>query len=49
MLKTIKTDKYMIVFNPKTGQEISSGINGHEDPFAFRISFINGYWNYGSL
>ena len=33
MIKTIKTDKYVIIFNPKTGQEISSGINGNPDPF----------------
>ena len=34
MLKHIITDKYAIVFNPKTGMEISGGINGHPDPFA---------------
>ena len=34
VLKIIKTDRYVIIFNPKTGQEISSGINGNDDPFS---------------
>jgi MoaA/NifB/PqqE/SkfB family radical SAM enzyme len=33
MLKIVRTDKYAIVFNPKTGMEILSGINGNPDPF----------------
>ena len=33
MLKIVKSDKYMILFNPKTGMEVTSGINGHPDPF----------------
>ena len=33
LIKTIQTDRYKILFNTKTGQEISSGINGYNDPF----------------
>lgn len=32
-IKLVETDKYAIVFNPKTGEEILTGINGHPDPF----------------
>ena len=31
-MKTIKSDKYVILFNQKTGVEITSGINGNPDP-----------------
>jgi MoaA/NifB/PqqE/SkfB family radical SAM enzyme len=37
LIKKIKTDKYMIVFDTKTGQEISGGINGNPDPFALEF------------
>ena len=33
-LKEIKTDKYYIKFNPKTGQEMLTGINDYPDPFS---------------
>jgi len=33
MIKIVKTDKYVIIFNMGNGQEILSGINGHKDPF----------------
>src|SRR5271157_6214610 len=33
MLKIVKTDKYVIIFNPKTGMEVLSGINNNPDPF----------------
>jgi len=33
MLKVVRTDKYAIIFNPKTGMEVTSGINGNPDPF----------------
>lgn len=33
-VKVVQTEEYAIVFNPKTGEEILTGINGHEDPFA---------------
>jgi len=33
MFKTIKTDNYIILFDQKTGLEITSGINGIPDPF----------------
>ena len=32
--KVIKTDKYMIIFDQKTGQEILSGIYFNPDPFS---------------
>lgn len=32
MLKKVVTDKYAIIFNPATGMEITSGINGYKDP-----------------
>ncbi len=32
-VKLVETDEYAIVFNPKTGEEILTGINGHKDPF----------------
>lgn len=31
--KIIKNDKYMIIFDPKTGFELLDGINGNPDPF----------------
>lgn len=34
MLKTIKTDSYEILFNTRTGLEITNGINGNSDPFS---------------
>jgi MoaA/NifB/PqqE/SkfB family radical SAM enzyme len=33
-VKLVETDEYVILFNPKTGEEILTGINGHKDPFA---------------
>jgi len=33
MLKIVKTDKYVIAFNPQTGVEIVSGTEGNLDPF----------------
>lgn len=33
MLKIVKTNEYAIMFNPKTGMEVTSGINGFPDPF----------------
>ncbi len=33
-VKVVETDEYAIVFNPKTGEEVLTGINGHSDPFA---------------
>jgi MoaA/NifB/PqqE/SkfB family radical SAM enzyme len=33
-VKLVETDEYAIVFNPKTGEEVLTGINGHSDPFA---------------
>jgi MoaA/NifB/PqqE/SkfB family radical SAM enzyme len=32
-VKLVETDEYIILFNPKTGEEILTGINGHADPF----------------
>jgi len=32
-VKVVETEKYAIVFNPKTGEEVLTGINGHKDPF----------------
>jgi len=36
LLKVVKTDTYAIMFDQSTGEEIMSGINGHEDPFSLR-------------
>jgi len=33
-VKLVETDKYVLLFNPKTGEEILTGINGYPDPFA---------------
>lgn len=33
MIKTIKTDRYLIKFDTKKGIEMLTGINGHPDPF----------------
>ena len=35
-VKVIETDEYAIVFNPRTGEEVLTGINGHEDPFVLQ-------------
>ncbi len=32
-IKTIETDSYRIRFNMRTGMEITTGINGHDDPW----------------
>jgi hypothetical protein len=32
-VKLVETDEYVLLFNPKTGEEILTGINGHPDPF----------------
>lgn len=32
-VKVVKNDKYIIIFNPKTGEEVLSGIDGYLDPF----------------
>jgi len=32
-MKIVKTKKYVIMFNMKTGVEVTAGINGHPDPF----------------
>ncbi len=32
-VKVVKTNEYAIIFNPKTGEEILTGINGFPDPF----------------
>lgn len=34
VVKEVLTDDYIILFNPKTGKELLSGINGKPDPFA---------------
>jgi len=34
MIKTIANKNYIILFDTETGMEITSGINGHEDPFS---------------
>jgi len=35
-VKFVETDEYAIIFNPKTGEEILTGINGHPDPFVLQ-------------
>lgn len=40
MIKIVKNDRYMIMFNLETGKEILTGINGNDDP---------DYLNYPSL
>lgn len=37
MLKTVKTDKYAITFDPSNGFEMLTGINGHADPFVLNF------------
>lgn len=37
MIKTIATDTYKIRFNTLTGMEITTGINGHEDPWILEL------------
>lgn len=32
MIKEVRTDKYMIMFDPYRGVEVMIGINGHDDP-----------------
>lgn len=34
MIKIVKTDKYLILFNMKNGNEILTGIGGNPDPFS---------------
>ncbi len=34
VVKEILTDEYLIIFNPKNGKELLTGINGNPDPFA---------------
>ena len=35
--KEVKTDKYQIFFNTKTGHEVLTGINGNSDPFILEM------------
>lgn len=32
-IKIVRNKKYVIIFNPETGEEILTGVNGYEDPF----------------
>jgi MoaA/NifB/PqqE/SkfB family radical SAM enzyme len=38
--KKIETEKYAILFNTKTGLEITSGINGHPDPTVLNMASL---------
>jgi MoaA/NifB/PqqE/SkfB family radical SAM enzyme len=38
--KVFKNDKYEILFNTKSGLEISRGINGHDDPFVMQMASL---------
>ncbi len=36
-IKTIETDTYKILFNMRTGMEIMTGVNGHDDPVVLEM------------